>query len=145
MLFLKYICMDFMRNFIQVNFLARVWVHTEEIVWLFFRGNVIKRDTIECEMRSFPLSLSSFPSKQWRYTAENCLPFSYDILFRLCTFEWQPSLRITISVAKDVGCPVREATLSFALFSSSFHSIGWKMEDLMKQIIWNWQVDMKEG
>lgn len=95
-------------------------------------------------MRSFPLSLSSSPSKQWRYTAENCLPFSYDIPFRALLSD--NSHYESRYHAKDVGCPVREVTLSFAMyFSFSFYPIGWKMEDLMKQIIWNWQLDMKEG
>lgn len=35
--------------------------------------------------------------------------------------------------------------LSFALRFPFTEHIGWKMKDLMKQIIWNWQLDVKEG
>jgi len=64
-----------MWNFIQVNFLATARDSEEEVVRVLFQGNVIKRKTAECEMHSLSFFLEADEG-----SAEDCPPFSYDIL-----------------------------------------------------------------
>jgi len=48
---------------------------------------------------------------------------------------------------KAGGCLITDvrSQLSLALLFPFTEPIGWKMKDLMKQIVWNWQLDNETG
>lgn len=144
MSFLRYICSNFMRYFIQINFLVRVRARWRSRSTFLPRKRNKRPLNAKCvSSLPFPLSLFLFFEA---VTVHRGKLSPFFLRHPLSSVHFWVTILITnhdITIKlPDVPYVKPHWVLPFSL---SVQPIGWKMEDLMKQIIWNWQLDIKEG